>query len=188
MGMGEPLLNLKEVMRALRSCNDDHGLAFSPRRITVSTCGIEEGLAELGASGIAFLAVSLHAPTQEQRERIMPKAARWPLHSLVQALAAYPLKARERITLEYLLLGGFNDSQQDARTLARLLSGVRFKLNLIVYNPAPGSPFQAPDPDRVLAFEKELWQRRITTVVRKSMGADIDAACGQLRARHSAAG
>ncbi|MDR1855858.1 MAG: 23S rRNA (adenine(2503)-C(2))-methyltransferase RlmN [Desulfovibrio sp.] len=186
MGMGEPLLNLREVMRVLQCCNDAHGLGFSPRRITVSTCGVENGLAELGASGLAFLAVSLHAPTQEQRERIMPGAARWPLPDLIDALAAYPLKTRERITLEYLLLGDVNDSPKDARTLAKVLSKVKFKLNVIVYNPTPGSPFRAPAPDRVLAFEKELWSRHITAVLRKSMGADIDAACGQLRRRHMA--
>ena len=106
MGMGEPLLNLKNVMRALESLNNDKGLNFSPRRITVSTCGIEKGLRELGESGLAYLAVSLHAPTQELRARIMPKAARWPLEDLLQALKSYPLKTRERITFEYLLLGG----------------------------------------------------------------------------------
>ena len=119
MGMGEPLLNLKNVMRALESLNNDKGLNFSPRRITVSTCGIEKGLRELGESGLAYLAVSLHAPTQELRARIMPKAARWPLEDLLQALKSYPLKTRERITFEYLLLGGVNDGLEQARQLAR---------------------------------------------------------------------
>ena len=144
MGMGEPLLNLKNVMRALESLNNDKGLNFSPRRITVSTCGIEKGLRELGESGLAYLAVSLHAPTQELRARIMPKAARWPLEDLLQALKSYPLKTRERITFEYLLLGGVNDGLEQARQLARVVSDVKGELNLIVYNPSEGDPYKAP--------------------------------------------
>lgn len=182
MGMGEPLLNLREVMRALQSLNNDKGLNFSPRRITVSTCGIEKGLAELGTSGLAYLAVSLHAPNQELRARIMPKAARWPLDQLLAALKSYPLKTRERITFEYLLLGGINDGPGQAEELARLVADIRGKLNLIVYNPAEGAPYAAPDEARVLAFEQCLWKRRITAIVRKSKGQDIKAACGQLKA------
>lgn len=186
MGMGEPLLNLREVMRALQSLNDDCGLNFSPRRITVSTCGIEKGLRELGESGLAFLAVSLHAPNQALRERIMPKAARWPLPDLLAALKSYPLKTRERITFEYLLLGGVNDGPEHARELARLVSDIKGKLNLIVYNPAENAPYEAPSPERVLAFEKMLWDRHITAIVRKSKGQDIKAACGQLKAEQAA--
>ncbi len=189
MGMGEPLLNLKNVMRALESLNNDKGLNFSPRRITVSTCGIEKGLRELGESGLAYLAVSLHAPTQELRARIMPKAARWPLEDLLQALKSYPLKTRERITFEYLLLGGVNDGLEQARQLARVVSDVKGKLNLIVYNPSEGDPYKAPSPERVLAFEQYLWDRNITAIIRKSKGQDIKAACGQLKAaRQSEAG
>ncbi len=180
MGMGEPLLNLKEVTRALTVLHDDKGFAFSARRITVSTCGIREGLRRLGESGLAFLAVSLHAPNQALREQIMPRAAAWELDDLMAALAAYPLKTRERITFEYLLLGGVNDSPAHARELARLMSSVKGKLNLIVYNPAEGLPYRAPDAEAVLAFEKILWDKNITAVVRKSKGRDIKAACGQL--------
>lgn len=186
MGMGEPLLNWPAVRDALESLNDDRGLNFSPRRITVSTCGIREGLRELGESGLAYLAVSLHAPNQALRQRIMPRAARWPLDELLAALEAYPLKTRERITFEYLLLGGVNDSPEDAAQLARLVARVRGKLNLIVYNPWEGSPWQAPSEERVLAFERALWDRNITAIVRKSKGQDIAAACGQLRAAHAA--
>ena len=180
MGMGEPLLNWGAVKDALTSLNDDRGLNFSPRRITVSTCGIREGLRELGESGLAYLAVSLHAPNQALRERLMPRAARWPLPELMGALASYPLKTRERITFEYLLLGGVNDSPEHAAELARLVSRVRGKLNLIVFNPWPGAPWQAPSEERVLAFERALWDRNITAIVRKSKGQDIAAACGQL--------
>ena len=186
MGMGEPLLNLTEVMRALRSLNDDRGLNFSPRRITVSTSGIQKGLKELGESGLAYLAVSLHAPSQELRAKIMPRAARWPLPDLLAALKAYPLKTRERITFEYLLLGGVNDQPEHAEALARLISPLKAKLNLIVYNPTPGAPYSAPSEAAVLAFEQALWQRHITAIVRKSKGSDIDAACGQLKAQNRA--
>ncbi|MBO4300352.1 MAG: 23S rRNA (adenine(2503)-C(2))-methyltransferase RlmN [Desulfovibrio sp.] len=182
MGMGEPLLNLREVMRALKSLNSDKGLNFSPRRITVSTCGIEKGLRQLGESGLAYLAVSLHAPTQGLRARLMPKAAQWPLEEMLAALQNYPLKTRERITFEYLLLGGVNDGPEHARELARLAGSVKGKLNLIVYNPADGAPYAAPTEERVLAFEQILWKRHITAIVRKSKGQDIKAACGQLKA------
>ena len=106
MGMGEPLLNLATVMDSLRTLEHPKGLAFSPRRITVSTCGIESGMREFGDSGLAFLAVSLHAPNQELREKLMPRAAHWPLEELISALEQYPLKTRERITLEYLVIAG----------------------------------------------------------------------------------
>lgn len=183
MGMGEPLLNLPNVMRALETLNDPNGLDFSPRRITVSTCGLPKGLGELGESGLAYLAVSLHAPTQALREKIMPRAAAaWPLEELVEGLRAYPLKTRERLTFEYLLLGGVNDGPEHARALVRLLSRLRGKLNLIVYNPADGLPYAAPSPERVQAFEEYLWSKNITAILRKSKGRDIRAACGQLRA------
>lgn len=184
MGMGEPLLNLVQMRRSLDMLHDKNGLSFSPRRITVSTCGIEKGLRELGESGQAFLAVSLHAPTQELRAQIMPKAAHWHLDDLISALESYPLKTRERITFEYLLLGGVNDSLVHARDLVRLVSRVKGKLNLIVYNPAEGAPYAAPLEADILAFEKYLWSKGITAILRKSKGQDIQAACGQLKAAH----
>lgn len=182
MGMGEPLLNFENVRRTLEALNEKNGLNFSPRRITVSTCGIKQGLAELGESGLAFLAVSLHAPTQELRKQIMPGAAQWPLEELVDTLNSYPLKTRERITFEYLLLGGVNDGPEQARQLIKLVRSVRkSKINLIVYNPSAGSPYEAPNEARILQFEKILWDAGITAVIRKSKGQDIDAACGQLK-------
>ena len=182
MGMGEPLLNLTEVTRALNMLHHERGLDFSSRRITVSTCGIRHGLRELGDSGLAFLAVSLHAPNQAIRERIMPKAASWPLDDLIRALSEYPLKTRERITFEYLLLGGVNDGPEHARELARLIAPIKAKLNLIAYNPSEGQPYEAPSEERVLAFERILWDKNITAILRKSKGQDIKAACGQLAA------
>ena len=153
-----------------------------PRRITVSTCGIKAGLRELGDSGLAFLAVSLHAPNQELRAKIMPKAANWHLDDLMATLENYPLKTREHITFEYLLLGGVNDQPEHARELAKLVSRGKGKLNLIVYNPSEGDPYKAPSPERVLAFEQYLWDRNITAIIRKSKGQDIKAACGQHKA------
>ncbi|MDR3175715.1 MAG: 23S rRNA (adenine(2503)-C(2))-methyltransferase RlmN [Desulfovibrio sp.] len=182
MGMGEPLLNLVEVLRSLEVLNSESGLCFSPRRITVSTCGIEKGLKELGEAGLCYLAVSLHAPTQALREKIMPAAASaFPLERMIAALRAYPLRARERLTFEYLLLGGVNDSSAEARELAKIMSGLKGKLNLILYNPAPGSPYSAPDEEAARNFAGFLQSKNITATMRKSKGLDIKAACGQLR-------
>ena len=182
MGMGEPLLNFKEIMRSLETLNHEMGFGFSPRRITVSTCGLQKGLLELGESGLAYLAVSLHAPSQALREKIMPRAAKWDLEDLIATLSRYPLKTRERLTFEYLLLGNVNDGPEHARALAKLLSRVKAKMNLIVYNPVPGAPYDAPSPERVEAFLDILHSKHITAIIRKSKGQDIKAACGQLRA------
>jgi 23S rRNA (adenine2503-C2)-methyltransferase len=112
----------------------------------------------------------------------MPRAALWPLPELLAALRSYPLRTRERLTFAYLLLGGVNDSPEHARSLAGLLAPLKAKLNLIAYNPVPGLPYRAPVPEAILAFERILWSKRITVILRKSMGGDISAACGQLRA------
>ncbi|MDR0827922.1 MAG: 23S rRNA (adenine(2503)-C(2))-methyltransferase RlmN [Desulfovibrio sp.] len=182
MGMGEPLLNLSEVLRSLETLNSASGLSFSPRRITVSTCGMRQGLKELGESGLCYLAVSLHAPNQALREKIMPKAARGlPLDDLLTVLRNYPLRARERLTFEYLLLGGVNDSAAEAAELAKIMSRIKGKLNLILYNPVPGSPYKAPDTETAQAFAHYLQNKNITATLRKSKGQDIMAACGQLR-------
>ncbi|MBP3730120.1 MAG: 23S rRNA (adenine(2503)-C(2))-methyltransferase RlmN [Mailhella sp.] len=186
MGMGEPLLNLDAVLDSLKTLQHPHGLAFSPRRITVSTCGIQKGMREFGESGLAYLAVSLHAPNQQLREQLMPRASAWPLDELVASLEDYPLKARERITLEYLVIAGVNDQPEHVRQLARICSRLKAKLNLIPYNPTPGTAYRAPTPEELLRFEKALWQKDITAIVRKSKGQDIEAACGQLRAAHEA--
>ncbi len=181
MGMGEPLLNLREVIRSLEILHHNRGMDFTARRITVSTCGIKSGLRDLGDTGLAFLAVSLHAPDQQLRARIMPKAARWHLDDLLDTLADYPLKTRERITFEYLLLGGINDSPDQARRLANIVSRINGKINLITYNPAENAAYQPSSPGDLLAFETILRDRGITTILRKSKGQDIMAACGQLK-------
>ena len=185
MGMGEPLLNHKAVMASLEILHDEKAFSMSPRRITVSTCGLQKGLLELGESNLAYLAVSLHAPTQELRERIMPKAAHWHLDDLVGTLAKYPLKTRERLTFEYLLLGGVNDQPEHARQLGKIMARVKGKINLIVYNSVPGAPYKAPRPEDVQKFIDILHSKRITVITRKSKGQDIAAACGQLKAASS---
>jgi len=183
MGMGEPLNNLETLMNALRSMNSDTGLNISWRRATVSTVGLPKQLDILGASELALPAISLHAPTQELRAQIMPKAARVPLDELMACLDRFPMRPRERITFEYLLLGGVNDSLEHARQLAKLLSNRRCKVNLIAYNATDDAPYSAPDRDQVERFEKYLWDQGMTATIRRSMGADIKAACGQLKAQ-----
>jgi 23S rRNA (adenine2503-C2)-methyltransferase len=184
MGMGEPLLNLEEVTRSLQTLNSGQGLCFSPRRMTVSTCGIKNKLLEFGRSGLACLALSLHATEQDLRAEIMPAAASWPLGELIEALEQYPLRPREKLTFAYLLLGGVNDSVPQARSLGRLAGRLKAKINLIAYNPADGSKYRAPAREEVLAFERTLWDMGITAILRKSRGQDIRAACGQLRAEY----
>lgn len=182
MGMGEPLLNLPTLMDALHSMDSEIGLSFSWRRSTVSTVGLPKQLKILGDAELALPAISLHAPTQELRAKIMPKAAEVHLDDLMAAVDAFPMRARERITFEYLLLKGVNDTLEHAKQLADLLGKRRCKVNLIAYNATEDTPFDAPDREQVLRFEKYLWDRGMTATIRRSMGADIKAACGQLKA------
>jgi 23S rRNA (adenine2503-C2)-methyltransferase len=181
MGMGEPLLNYDNLVTTLEALHHPQGLDFSGRRITVSTAGLARHLLDLGKTGLCSLAVSLHAPTQELRERLMPGAAKLPLPELMGLLGEYPIKPRERLTFEYLLLDGVNDSLAEARELVRLLSRLKAKVNLIVYNASPGLPYRPPSPERVEAFQEYLKSKGLTATLRKSKGADIAAACGQLR-------
>jgi 23S rRNA (adenine2503-C2)-methyltransferase len=182
MGMGEPLLNLDNLLRALETLPSTKGLNISWRRSIVSTVGFPEQLRTLGETELALPAISLHAPTQELREQIMPKAARVHLDDLMRCLNEFPLRPRERITFEYLLLQGVNDSLKHADQLAKLVDPKRMKVNLIAYNATEGLPYKAPDREQVEAFEKRLWKHGVTAFIRRSMGADIMAACGQLKA------
>jgi len=181
MGMGEPLTNWEEVRRSLQILSHPEGLEFSRRRITLSTCAIKDRLGVFDAEGLALPAISLHAPTQEIRERLMPGAARWPIDDLIATLQDLELKPRERVTIEYILIKGVNDSLQHARQLVRLLSHLKCKINLIAYNPGPGIDYAAPEPADVLAFEELLRKKGFTVTLRKSKGQDIAAACGQLK-------
>ena len=182
MGMGEPLLNLDTLLRVLDDLPCERGLSLSWRRSMVSTVGFPDKLRILGEREVALPAISLHAPTQELRAKIMPKAAKVHLNDLMAALKAYPMRPRERITFEYLLLKDVNDSLEHADQLARLIDRKKGKINLIAYNPIEGMPYGAPDRDKVEAFEKRLWDHGLTAFIRRSMGSDIKAACGQLKA------
>ncbi len=180
MGMGEPLLNLPGVTRAVELLAE----TVSPRRITVSTSGIVPGLAQLAAlPRRPKLAVSLNATTQAQRERLMPVAARWPLEDLLAALRAFPLERGRRITFEYVMLAGINDSLDDARRLPRLLRGIPCKVNLIPLNPDERylADLAAPDEATISAFAGVLAAAHMNVTVRWSKGRDVAAACGQLR-------
>jgi 23S rRNA (adenine2503-C2)-methyltransferase len=181
MGMGEPLHNYDQTMKALRLLADPHGFAVSPRRVTLSTVGIVPALDRLAAEPwMPNLAVSLHATTDEQRARLVPVARKYRLAEVIAACRRFPLKRRSRITFEYVLIAGENDTPEDARRLVRLLAGVRAKVNLIPLNEAAGIPFNRPSDARVNAFAAALAARHLTVSVRKSRGRDIRAACGQL--------
>ena len=181
MGMGEPLHNYDHTMKALRMLNSEHGLAVSPRRVTLSTVGIVPGIEQLAREPLMpNLAISLHATTEEQRTALVPPNRKYPLAQILDACRTFPLKKRSRITFEYVLLDGVNDTPEDARRLARLRAGIKSKVNLIPLNPAPGIPFDRPSDERVDRFAQILADRHLTVSVRKSRGRDIRAACGQL--------
>ena len=188
MGMGEPLNNYENLSRALRILMEGLGLDFSRRRITVSTSGIVPGIKRLGRDFDVGLAVSLHAPDNGLRSKLMPVNRLYGLGELLNALETYPLPRRRRITIEYLLLRGINDKIEDARRLSRILSRIRTKINLIPFNEVPGIAFKCPEEGAVLEFQRVLLERGYTATIRKSKGADIDAACGQLYARLSRPG
>jgi 23S rRNA (adenine2503-C2)-methyltransferase len=181
MGMGEPLHNYDQTMKALRMLTDPRGLAISPRRITLSTVGVLPALERLATEPVMpNLAVSLHATTEDQRDRLVPINRKYGLEDIVAACRRFPVRHRSRITFEYVLLHGVNDSAEDARRLVRLLHGVRGKVNLIPLNEAPGLAFARPADEAVDAFARILAARHLTVSVRKSRGRDIRAACGQL--------
>jgi 23S rRNA (adenine2503-C2)-methyltransferase len=181
MGMGEPLHNYDNTMKALRMLHSEHGLAVSPRRVTLSTVGIVPGLKRLAQEPLMpNLAVSLHATTDEQRSELVPPNRKYPLAEILETCRRFPLKKRSRITFEYVMLKGVNDTAEDARRLARLLAGIKAKVNLIPLNPAPGIPYERPSDAAVDRFAQILADRHLTVSVRKSRGQDIRAACGQL--------
>lgn len=181
MGQGEPLLNLPSVLKATRLLLDPEGIGMSPRRITVSTSGIIPKMEELGKAEIRpKLAISLNASNEEQRQEIMPITRKYHLKDLMDACRAYPLRAWEKLTFEYVLLGGVNDSDADARRVAKLVANLNCKVNLIALNPGPGIPYAMPSPERVASFQ-EIVRRTVPCFVRRPRGRDIYAACGQLK-------
>jgi 23S rRNA (adenine2503-C2)-methyltransferase len=181
MGMGEPLHNYDATMKALRMINDPHGLGVGPKRVTLSTVGLVPMLDRLAQEDLMpNLAISLHATTEEQRAAIVPTTKKYSVEEIIAAARRFPLGRRHRITFEYVLLAGVNDAPEDARRLARLLAGIKAKVNLIPLNAAAGIPFERPSDRRVDDFARTLAERGVTVSVRKSRGRDIRAACGQL--------
>jgi 23S rRNA (adenine2503-C2)-methyltransferase len=180
MGQGEPLLNFDPVMSALRILLDPSGVAISPKHVTLSTSGIVPGIERLALEKARpKLAISLNASSNDQRDEIMPINRKYPLETLLEACRRYPLRPWEHLTFEYVLLGGFNDSIDDARRVVKLLANLRAKVNLIPWNPGD-LPYAKPDPARIEAFRKILADKDVRAFVRYSRGQDVMAACGQL--------
>ena len=181
MGMGEPLHNYDAVMKALRILNDEHGLAVNPRRVTLSTVGVLPALERLATEPLMpNLAISLHATTEEQRDLLVPINRKYGLKELLDACRRFPVKRRDRITFEYVMLKDVNDTDEDAKRLVRLLHGIKAKVNLLPLNEAAGIPYERPSDARVNRFAQIVADRGLTVSVRKSRGRDIRAACGQL--------
>ena len=181
MGMGEPLLNLENVLKATRLLTDPAGIGLSEKRLTLSTSGIIPKIEELGRAEIRpKLAISLNASHEEQRRELMPITRKYHLADLMKACRAYPLRTWEKLTFEYVLLRGVNDSDDDARRVVRLLSHLKCKVNLIALNPGPGIPFKTPAAERVVNFQ-QIVRRALPCFIRKPRGLDIFAACGQLK-------
>lgn len=188
MGMGEPLHNYDNVMASLRILTSDLGAGLSQRRITVSTAGLVPRLEKLGAADVRpNLAVSLNAPNDRVRDEIMPINRKWNIGKLLAAIRSYPLEHRRRVTFEYVLLAGVNDGLADARELAKVLRGVKCKVNVIPFNPHPESAYQRPSAAVIDAFQNECKRHGLPTYLRTPRGDDIDAACGQLANRSNGA-
>ena len=181
MGMGEPLLNLENVLKATRLLTDPAGIGMSPKRITVSTSGITPKIYELAESETRpKLAISLNASTEEQRRSLMPITGKYHLRDLIEACRVYPLRPWEKLTFEYVLLRGVNDTDADAKRVVRMLAKLNCKVNLIALNPGPGIPFETPEPERVESFQSIIRQA-VPCFIRRPRGLDIFAACGQLK-------
>jgi 23S rRNA (adenine2503-C2)-methyltransferase len=184
MGMGEPMHNFAGVSRSVRLLTHDLGAGLSARRITISTAGLVSGIEKLGHEDLGVgLAISLNATTDAVRDRIMPINKKWNIAALLAAVRAYPLEKRRRVTFEYVLLAGVNDTLDDARRLANLLKGMPCKVNVIPWNPHPGSAYARPSEQAIGAFQDAVRAAGLPAYLRTPRGDDIDAACGQLAAR-----
>jgi 23S rRNA (adenine2503-C2)-methyltransferase len=184
MGMGEPLHNVEQVTRALANISHPWGAGLSPRRITVSTSGVVTGIDLLAKTRpLPNLAISLNATTDDIRSELMPVNRRWNLEALLAAARRFPLGHHRRITFEYVLFAGVNDSDMDAARIPRLLANIPSKVNLIPWNPVPGLPFQRPSEERILAFQNLVRRADLPVYIRTPRGDDTAAACGQLAAR-----
>jgi 23S rRNA (adenine2503-C2)-methyltransferase len=184
MGMGEPLFNYDNVMKALRLMTDPLGMSISKRRISLSTSGVVPGLERLAQEDLVpNLAISLNATTDEVRDRIIPINRKWNIATLLDACRRFSLEPRRRITFEYVLMEGVNDTQEDALRLVGLLKGLKKKVNLIPLNADPWVPLKTPSEERVLAFQKILVEHHLTAYIRRPRGTDVSAACGMLAGR-----
>lgn len=184
MGMGEPLANYDNVVSALQTLTDNKsGIGVSPRKITLSTAGVVPKLANLGSDSLVNIAISLNATDNETRNYLMPINRKYPLEMLLSACRDYPLQQRRKITFEYILIDGINDSIENARQLVALLHPIRAKINLLPLNPHEGNSFRRPSETNILEFQKVLIRAGFTVIIRQSKGTDISAACGQLHAR-----
>jgi 23S rRNA (adenine2503-C2)-methyltransferase len=183
MGMGEPLHNIDGVILSVALLRDDQGMGYSGRRITVSTSGLVPQIARLGEETDVHIAISLNATTDSVRDEIMPVNRRWKIKDLLAACREFPMQARRRITFEYVMLAGVNDSNDDAHRLVGLMKGMKSKVNLIPFNAHPLSPFEKPSGNRVHAFQRILSDAGLSVFVRTTRGDDIDAACGMLGAK-----
>ena len=182
MGMGEPLDNLENLTKAIAILTTEEGLAISAKRQTISTSGISSRIDKLGALNLGVhLAISLHAVDNETRQQLIPMNRAYPIESVIEAVKRFPYDTRKRVMFEYLMIKDLNDSPQAAKRLVTLLEGIKSKVNLIYFNPYPGTPFKRPDRARMEAFRDALHSRGITCTIRESKGLDIEAACGQLR-------
>ncbi len=189
MGMGEPLDNFDAVSKTISIINMETALEISQRKVTVSTCGIPPYIINLADSFRKVgLAISLNAADDRLRSKLMPVNKKYPLKDLLDAARYFAKKTRRRITFEYILIDGVNDSPADAHKLLKIAGSVPSKINLITYNEFPGSPFRKPSVERALAFQRILFEGNITAMIRKSKGSDILAACGQLAVKHSGEG
>lgn len=187
MGMGEPLANYAQTVRAIDILtNADWGLAISPRRVTLSTVGLVPQIEKLMEDTRVNLAISLHAPDSDLRARLMPVNRKYPLEALLDCCRRLPLPRRKRITFEYVLLAGVNDSEEQARQLARALRGIPSKVNVIPFNPHAGSEFSRPSAERIERFQETLRAQGLQVNVRRPRGDDIQAACGQLQGEEAA--
>jgi 23S rRNA (adenine2503-C2)-methyltransferase len=184
MGMGEPLANYEATWQAIHTLTHDEGFNLGARRITISTVGLVPGIRRLAEEGTQIgLAISLHAPTDELRDKLVPINRRYPLTQLMAVCRYYVERTRRRISFEYALIHGINDSSEQARQLAQLLDGLLCHVNLIPLNPVPESPYQPSSPGRILAFQAELNRLKVPNTLRVERGADIQAGCGQLRSQ-----
>ncbi len=180
MGMGEPLNNLDNLIKSISILTEQRGLDMTNRRITVSTCGIVPKMERLGLETDVNLAISLHAVNDKTRDLLMPVNDRYSLEDLLEACRTYPMAKRKRIMFEYILLKDINDSDDDARELAKILRDIPCKINLLPYNESPGIPYKSPSRNRLFAFQKIVRDNGYSVFIRSSRGEDISAACGQL--------